>query len=222
MGKESLWNIWKMSQNKSFKIIIVVYVKYCNFGSHRREYEKYLEFSNYFISENIDSRFIFEVVHYESELIGIQKLETEILVNQEELKEPLAKLQYCQLLCSKIISENNVGTFVIPMDFEERSFSSKSHFSDQPISFLSFQPFLCQFLGARININFNGLNVTRLKKVLKLLQLDWLRFNSSCYQNWNYFGMLQKKNNIPINLNMCGSCFKCKVDLKIYKELNII
>jgi len=101
------------------------------------------------------------------------------------------------------------------MDFDEKDCNPLSYFGDQKVSYLSFNKFFCKYIGGNINLRFQGLNATREEKILHLISVDWFRFNSSCYMNWNNFKSCQNDTKINVKLNMCGSCWKCKEDIEI-------
>jgi len=221
MGKESLWNLSKVIANKKYNKIVVVYVNNCSPVSHYRQKIKLEEFKKYIKDQEIDGRVVFEEVKYDPSMIGIQKLETNIQINSTNIKEPLFKMQYCQMLSIPIIVHHCCGLFIIPMDYNEKNFNDKSHFSDQPISFISFLPYFRALLGDIITLKFNGLNTTRQDKVKQLLKINWLQFNTSCYQAWNWFDYFRTRNDSEYD-EMCGSCFKCKIDIEIYRNLNLM
>jgi len=222
MGKESLWNLKKMISNKYYKKIIVVYVKKYSLGSHGRQKKQLELFEKYFSKHVKDDRVIFERVKYESELFGIGQKEKFVSVNNStSVLEPLAKMQYCQLLCVPLIEKYSVGTMIIPMDYLEK-LSDKEHFGDQSESYLFFNQLFCSILGGKISLKFNGACVPRIQKTRELLLIGWFQFVSSCYQSWNQFERRRKETQMSKSLNMCGKCFKCKIDIPLYKELKII
>jgi len=134
-----------------------------------------------------------------------------------------------QLLACKLIRKHFCGKFVIPMDFKEReNFNNNSHFGDQPASFTTFNKFFCKYIGGSIQLVFQGLDTSREEKTCSLISSGWFVFVSSCYMRWNYFSYYQKQSNINRNLNMCGSCWKCKIDIdmilnseRLNKEINL-
>jgi len=222
MGKESLWSLNITLRNNNLRKIVVVFVNNANFGSNSREYNKFIQFSDWFSRNNIDSRVSFETVEYNLGLLGVQNKEENLKVNFEKPKEPLAKIQYMQLLCVPLIRQHRCGLFVAPMDFEEKNCTDCSHFGDQPVSYLSFNNFFCKYIGGDIKLKFNGLSVSRKDKIIHLIKIDWFKFVSSCYMNWNFFEMYRSINKMELNLNMCGSCWKCKEDLVLYFGLMIV
>lgn len=112
----------------------------------------------------------------------------------------------------------SAGKFVVPQDFDEKDYNPDEHFSDQPISFNSFLPLLKALLGKKIKLRLEGLNVTREQKILDLLLVGWLRFNSSCYANALSF----QGPNYSEKYNMCCNCWKCKIDVPIYQKLKLL
>lgn len=117
--------------------------------------------------------------------------------------------------CAPLIGNFSCGLFIIPQDFQESSYDPATYFSDQPISFQSFNAFFCYNLGGKIDLHFQGLEVSRADKVISLIEKKWFRFNSSCYMNWNFFDHYQRENNMNPELHMCGSCWKCQIDIEM-------
>lgn len=218
MGKESLWSLSITIQNKCYQKIVVIFVNNSSFGGSYREKRKFDEFSEWFKLNEIDERVQFNQLQYEHNLIGIQKREQNIKINGMNIKEPLCKLQYLQLLSVPLIRINQCGTFIIPQDFNESNYNNASYFGDHPLSFISFNSFYCKYVGGSIKLLFQGLDISRADKVLQLIKLNWFQFNSSCYMNWNFFEERQKRTRINPALSMCGECWKCKIDLKLFRE----
>jgi len=144
MGKESLWSLSRTILNASYELIVVMFVNNANFGTNCREHEQFVKFSNWFLTSKIDIRVKFYQVEYNTQLLGIQNNEDFVKINKERVKEPLVKMQYLQLLGCKLIREHKCGTFIVPMDFEEKNFNNNSYFGDQPESFSSFNYFFLQ------------------------------------------------------------------------------
>jgi hypothetical protein len=218
MGKESLFNLWKMTSNTMYKKIIIVRANNLSVTINYREREAFLKFKTWFIEKKIDNRVIFEEVESEYDLRSIKKKEMNILVGNEPPKECLVKLQYCLLLTIPLIVKYEVGKFCIPQDYKEPDFNHNEHFSDQPISFNSFKNLFEALLGGSIVFRLEGTNATRKEKVKALHQIGWLKFNSSCYSNARQF---INPEHIEA-FNMCGNCWKCEIDLPIYRELKLI
>jgi hypothetical protein len=221
MGKESLWNLKTLMKNTFFKKIVVVYINSCNKSIHYREKGKFIKFKNWFRENEIDFRVEFEEVdfgNFESKV----SLEKNITIENSPIQEYICKMQYCELLLAPLIVKHQVGNITIANDFDEKDFNSKSYFSDQQVSFKSFHDFFCLILGSKINLNFKGRGISRLDKTKILLNCDWIKFVSSCYCNAQYFESRRLENRIPIELNMCGACFKCKEDKIIYEKLGLL
>jgi len=216
MGKESLWSFSILLRNTDLKKIVVVFVNGANYGINYREKEKYKEFSTWFSKNNVDRRVNFLEVQYDFDLVGIQSRETNLKIKNENIKEPLTKVQYMQLLTVPAIKEFKCGLFIVPMDFEEKNCNPLSYFGDQPVSFLSFNKFFSRYVGGEIKLKFQGLSVSRQDKTLHLLKIDWFKFVSSCYMCWNFFDKYQSECKINPELNMCGGCWKCKEDLSMF------
>jgi hypothetical protein len=125
-----------------------------------------------------------------------------------------------QLLSAPLIRKYKCGLFIVPQDFGEVDLECTTYFGDQPISFKSFNPFFCKYLGGRIELLFQGLEISRDNKVIHLIEINWFRFNSSCYMNWNFFTHFQSLNGMNPDLNMCGQCWKCKIDIKMIRSNN--
>jgi len=218
MGKESLYSLSITIKNKLFKNIIVVFVNNANYGTNYREHQQFLKFSHWFSTSNIDSRVKFHQVEYEVNLLGLQNNEHIIKIDKQQLKEPIVKVQYMELLLSPLIRFYKCGVFIVPMDYQEKNFNCNSYFGDQPISFISFNKFFCKYVGGHVRLRFQGLEVTREDKTLTLINLGWFKYVSSCYMNWNYFDFYRNSNNINPVLNMCGSCWKCQLDINMFRK----
>jgi hypothetical protein len=218
MGKESLWSLSITLENILYEKIIVIFVNNASYGGSYREKQKFIEFSDWFTKNGIDKRVQFHQLNYEYSLIGIQKKEEIIEVNGSKLKEPLCKLQYMQLLCVPLIRANLCGKFIVPQDYKEINYDRNSYFGDHPLSFTSFNSFFCRYIGGSLSVLFQGIEITRGNKTLRLIKINWFQFNSSCYMNWNYFDKFQENSRINPNITMCGVCWKCKIDLKMIKE----
>lgn len=248
MGKESLRSLSKTIENKSYINIIVIFVYGASWGGRSREKTQFNLFSEWFHCQNVDNRVRFFILNYEREsftlplilffnhsffyfhfyslsfinfvrdLVGIQKNEKSIKIQNDPIKEPLCKLQYMQMLAVPLIRKYSCGLFIVPQDYQELDYESTTYFGDQPVSFRSFNDFFCKFVGGSISLLFQGSEISRADKVLGLIELNWFQFNSSCYMNWNFFDYYQFENNINPALNMCGECWKCQIDLKMIKE----
>jgi len=216
MGKESFWSLSILMRNTDLKKIVVVFVDHANYGISYREKDKFDEFSRWFSKNNIDHRVTFLQVNYDLDIVGIQSKEVNLTIKDEKIKEPLVKIQFMQLLTVPIIKEFKCGIFVAPMDFEEKNCNPLSHFGDQSVSFLSFNSFFSRYIGGKMKLKFQGLTVTRQAKTIHLIEIGWFKFVSSCYMNWNFFNKYQTECNINPELNMCGVCWKCKEDLKMF------
>lgn len=100
MGKESLWNLSRMIKNTLYKKIVVIHGKNLSSTIGYRERAQLEKFKIFFQENNIDNRVIFEEVISENDLISIKKLESNILIRNEPVKEALVKLQYLQRFLS--------------------------------------------------------------------------------------------------------------------------
>jgi len=220
-GKESLWSFSESVEKLAYRYskIVVVFINNASPGGSYREKERFFTFSKWFkVSHMQKDRVEFFELQFQQSLLGIQKKETFLKVAGQNLKETICKLQYMQLLCAPLIREHKCGTFIVPQDYRATTYNKNAYFSDYPISFSAFLPFFSMYLGGRIKLSFQGIKVERARKVEKLLDIDWFKFNSSCYMNWNYFSFFQRKYFMNPLLNMCGICWKCKIDIKMIEE----
>lgn len=221
MGKESLWNLLSLHRKMHYNKIIAVYIDKFNYSSSYREKEKLNQFF-----EHIRNKFEFSnikiiIIKYSEELISHDNMSSSLKINDQPLKEHLLCMQWIQLVLSEIIINEGAGEVVFPMDFEEQVYNKNSYFGDQHLGLLLFNEYLNSMIG-ETKIRLFGLKTSREDKVKFLLEHDMLRFNSSCYMNWNYFSMRKRQNLIPQHLSMCGSCFKCIEDIQIYQKLGLL
>jgi len=218
MGKDSLHSLLLLIENAYYKKIVVIFVNNANYGANYREKHQFVKFRNWFQDKG-DGRINFHEIEFGRDVVGLQSQEVSITIENKKIKEPITKLQYVQLLAAPIIRHYKCGTFIVPMDFQQVVRDPNSYFGDMPSSFVTFNGFFSKYIGGKILIKFQGNLTSREEKITKLIEANFFKFNSSCYMNWNFFHYFQNKNKLNPDLNMCGSCWKCAIDLKIIKNL---
>lgn len=149
-------------------------------------------------------------------LSALKRLHSGQFLNEKLGFESVVKNQYALLLLEDFIRQNKIGTIIYIVDHEDDD--EDIYYSDSSQAYENFQSYLRLKIG---NLNFSNVTVKRLEKVKKILELNLFEDIASCYMPVRFFKAHYNRMKPPFK-NMCGVCFKCKSNLKIFKELNFI